>query len=183
MHLLLSRSRKFIFLHSNPPYDTETYTVLKKMLSPGYMKVLEELVSFLMLVGLFEGGLAYWVLEQLYLWTFEISTRQQRSKNRLVEDEARAKEPDWENPHVVGRNRRKAHAPLRSFPDIVTSVSYWTTRFQHTHHGGSDEGHMHPWPCEQVVMGGTCKIFRRLRSSVEASRQCMCPRQLFTTRH
>ncbi len=142
MHLLLSRSRKFIFLHSNPPYDTETYTVLKKMLSPGYMKVLEELVSFLMLVGLFEGGLAYWVLEQLYLWTFEISTRQQRSKNRLVEDEARAKEPDWENPHVVGRNRRKAHAPLRSFPDIVTSVSYWTTRFQHTHHDGSDEGHM-----------------------------------------
>ena len=64
------------------------------MLTPVYMKVLEQFVSFLMLYGLFEGGMAYWVLEQVYLWTFEMSMRQHRSKARLAEDEARAEVPD-----------------------------------------------------------------------------------------
>ena len=112
------------------------------MLSPGYMKVLEQTVSFLMFVGLFEGGIAFWVLEQVYFWTFEVSMRQRRSKTQLIKESNGKEEPDWENPHVVGRHRRKAHAPLRSFPDIITSVSYWNVRFQHTYDERSEKGHI-----------------------------------------
>ena len=33
---------------------------------------------------------------------------------------------DWEDPSVIGRNKRRAHVPLRSFPDQESALKYFT---------------------------------------------------------
>lgn len=33
---------------------------------------------------------------------------------------------DWENPSVISRNKRRAHVPLRSFPDQESALKYFT---------------------------------------------------------
>ncbi|KAK9848754.1 hypothetical protein WJX84_010455, partial [Apatococcus fuscideae] len=33
---------------------------------------------------------------------------------------------DWENPSVISRNKRRAHVPLRSFPDQDSALKYFT---------------------------------------------------------
>ena len=33
---------------------------------------------------------------------------------------------DWENPSVISRNKRRAHVPLRSFPDPESALKYFT---------------------------------------------------------
>lgn len=102
------------------------------------MTQLEGLVEYLMLDLLFEGGFLYWIIEMIYIMTFDRSQRQLRSEERVLIEAADENVPDWENPKVIGRHRRRAHAALRSFPDIPISVAFWSKRYQHAGWGDED---------------------------------------------
>lgn len=40
-------------------------------------------------------------------------------------DQSKETAADWDNPNVVGRKRRPAHAPLRAFPDTASAREFW----------------------------------------------------------
>jgi beta-galactosidase len=42
-----------------------------------------------------------------------------------LEEMKRTMAVDWENPHVVSKNKRGSHTPLRSHPDAHAGLQYW----------------------------------------------------------
>ena len=91
------------------------------------------LLNYVMFYGIFAGGTVFPWVEWLYIRQFE-SKRQKRSKERQLEDESKAV-VDWENPGVTGRNRRKAHAPLKAFSSKEDALKYWVRGGGWTHSG------------------------------------------------
>jgi hypothetical protein len=121
------------------------------MLSASTMRQLESFLSYLMLDLFFEGGVMFWIIELFYIYSFERLQRQSSRSDKEVqlgggqdkEDassssaEGEVKVPDWEDPAVVGRYRRRAHTPLRAFPDVPISLAYWSRNYQCG--GGQDD--------------------------------------------
>mmetsp|Transcript_35185 Transcript_35185/g.35827 ORF Transcript_35185/g.35827 Transcript_35185/m.35827 type:complete len:1262 (+) Transcript_35185:57-3842(+) len=62
------------------------------------------------------GGFVYWIAESYYAFTFEYLLRQ-KSRN------CTAKANPWENPRVVGKNRRPPHTVLNSFKSFSESIA------------------------------------------------------------
>lgn len=88
------------------------------------MSRLIKVVDFLMFELLFAGGTVFWLVEMFYNSTFEILQRMKRTKEQQHQDKL-CGAPDWENPRVVGRNRRAPHAPLHGFASKAASIEYW----------------------------------------------------------
>ena len=84
------------------------------------------LLEYLMLDLLFAGGFLFSMIERIYLRTFDSSQRMKRTRERIENDSRQgAVSPDWENPAVVGRHRRRAHAPLHSFASRQAALCYF----------------------------------------------------------
>lgn len=59
----------------------------------------------------YSGGIFFWICEKIYIFMFDSSSRQRSpTKSDTLSN-------DWENPQVIGRNRRPPHVPLYSFKD------------------------------------------------------------------
>lgn len=67
-----------------------------------------QILDFVVFYLLFPGTAFYWIVEKAYLLTFDRYIRQQSA----IDPSAPL---DWENPLVIGRKRRKAHAAAQEF--------------------------------------------------------------------
>ena len=83
------------------------------------IEALFELVEHLTGVTLFNGSYLCRSLEGLYLTYFDTKIRQK------VNYDITGEPVDHENPKIVGRHRRPAHALLRSFQDKEECMLYW----------------------------------------------------------
>jgi len=93
------------------------------------MRWVEGLFEYLMLDLLFSGGNMFWLLERLFIFSFDSAERMVRPQERLKADEE-FPVPDFENSEVVGRNRRPPHVSLRSFSNVADSLIYWSDESQ-----------------------------------------------------
>jgi acyl-CoA-binding protein len=91
-------------------------------------RCVEILLEYLMLDFFFSGGYVYYLFEMFYILTFESFVRQPRTAARVALDKLKPV-PDHENPLVIGRKRRPAHAPLRSFEDKRSALLYWSKTY------------------------------------------------------
>lgn len=82
------------------------------------MDSVHELFFYLAGDLLFAGGKMFAIIEWLYIKNFDSKIRQKVTYD--VGDVV-----DHENPRVVGRNRRPAHAFLRSFKKTEECLRYW----------------------------------------------------------
>ena len=78
------------------------------------MNILLSFVSFIMSVT-YSGGFLFSVLEKIYIFTFDWNIRQRKPKPKSNNAAGASVVNDWENPRIVGRNRRPPHASLRGF--------------------------------------------------------------------
>ena len=68
---------------------------------------------------LFSGGRPFTLIESLYIRYFDSKIRQKVTYE--IGDVV-----DYENPRVIGRNRRPAHAFLRAFKNTQDCLQYWS---------------------------------------------------------
>jgi hypothetical protein len=85
-----------------------------------FTSVCEATLEFLAFRLLYAGGLCFSVAERFYHAAFNTLYRQTRSRSSLGSDSNLT--PDWENPLVNGRNRRKSHVPLCSFDSKLSAL-------------------------------------------------------------
>ena len=72
------------------------------------------------------GGYIFPFFQYLYIKNFERSTRQQRPQlGSGASDDEKISLVDWENPGIVGRNKREAHTVLRSFKSVEATRYFW----------------------------------------------------------
>lgn len=87
------------------------------------LNVLTPYVEYICFYLLFPGGTIYAIVQYLYIKLFNILIRHGDRTKRKNSFESKSQHglggrnmiPDWENPQMVGRNRRAAHTDGRSF--------------------------------------------------------------------
>lgn len=85
----------------------------------GFIDRMYQFLFYLTGEFLFAGGTAFHIIEYLYKLYFDSKIRQKVTYQ--IGDEV-----DYENPKIVGRNRRPAHAFLRSFKKTEECLRYWS---------------------------------------------------------
>lgn len=85
------------------------------------IETLFDLVEYLTGETLFNGAPVFRFAESLYIKYFDGNVRQ-----KVTYDVSEV--VDYENPRVVGRNRRPAHALLRSFTSREECINYWSNK-------------------------------------------------------
>ena len=88
-------------------------------------------VEFIAGTATYAGSYLFGYLEARYIKDFDSKHRQAKPVTAETPREDGGV-PDWENPEIVGRNRRNAHTVLRSFRSAEAAFSYWAS-------GGADE--------------------------------------------
>ena len=66
----------------------------------------------------YSGGYIFSIAETIYAITFQCFYGDTHSNNELIDNH-------WEDPEIFGRNRRKMHAPLRSFVSPKSAIQFW----------------------------------------------------------
>ena len=86
------------------------------------------LFEYLVFNVLFPGTFVFRYFENSYINSFEATQRNPRPRDQIALDESKDI-PDWENPLVVGRNRRPTHTPLHAFISPYESLQYWNPTY------------------------------------------------------
>jgi hypothetical protein len=94
------------------------------------MKIIMDVVEYLMLDFFYSGGWPFYIFELIYLYTFDLFKRQKPKECMSPEQN------HWENPEIFGENRRDPHVPLKSFPSTKSALEYWDKG------GGPDNLHL-----------------------------------------
>ena len=98
-------------------------------------------LDYLILDFFYSGGYVFYTLECIYYNFFDYFFRQSDPKRPLpsLSLTSLMKNKDWENPMIVGRNRRLPHTQLRSFSSVNNAISYWNSKMKYNC-DGSDSG-------------------------------------------
>jgi hypothetical protein len=89
--------------------------------SSAVINLVIKIVEYFMFELLYSGGWIFYLAEILYIYTFDWFIRQTSSCSSFEKKER----VDWEDPKVFGRNRRRMHTRLRSFPSYQAALEYW----------------------------------------------------------